>query len=199
MIEKLNLKEVIMLYSFILESIYLASHPDGGNVRLILSRHNLELYNIKKEQQGKKPTRLMSLKNSTGQKVITFAELHLLKRQVEKHLFHALPEPITWDGGDHLVVVKPVEDGIRLEIHASNPVALTFSNPELLKLLSANLLAYQTWNAPHPFKTDALEILKAPQGFATMRVKLNDEISEYPLGRYPLLNLSLYALRMLEA
>lgn len=198
MIDRLNLKELIMLYSFILESLYLASHPEGENTRLILSRHNLEIHNLRKDQQGKKPVRIMSLKNSEGQRVITFADLNLLKRQVERLIFHSLPEPITWDAGDHSVVIKPAENGVRLEIHSSNPVALTFSNPEVLKLLSANLLAYQTWNALHPVKTDALEIVKNPKGFAIMRVKLNNETCDYPLGKYPLLNLSIYATKMLE-
>lgn len=198
-LDNLSTKELLMLYSFILESLYLATHPEvERTTRLVLSRHDLILTNMQRKTEGKKPSRLLVLKNSEATKTITFADMHLLRLEVERRLFQGNVESVEWDGGDHAIVIKPVESGIRLELLSENPVALTFSAPEVLKLLSTNLSAIPVWDAPYPLKTDRLEIVHTPKVFALLRLKLNEEVREYQLGRYPLITLAWMAQRALN-
>lgn len=199
MLEKLSDKELIMLYAFVLDSLYLASKPEKEVVkRCVIDHRGISLLNIQeKPEDGKKiPSRRIVLTLGETKKTLSLADLHFLKWDIERQLFSAVKiEKLEWHGGDHVITVEEKEDAVKLEVlHPDMPASFTLKDPEVLRLIATTLTTLQTWNAVYPVKTEKLQILPSKTGFSLFRLANGIEVE---VGKYPYLSLAVLCQRKL--
>ena len=192
MIAGLGTKELLMLYAFLLQSSYLASHPEGRDLRLVLG--DRVLINRKVERKDGKVSRKVILKTGDRGETLSLPFLFFLQKEVEDRLFSLTsPEPVTWGTGSDYVSVEPEEGAVALKVvDRGSPFRVRFSSFEVLRSLSASIETIRTWNAPYPVSTPKVEIFPGRTAFAVLRL-LGDEKREIELGVYPVLNLALYS------
>ncbi len=192
MIAGLGTKELLMLYAFLLQSSYLASHPEGRDLRLVLG--DRVLINRKVERKDGKVSRKVILKTGDRGEILSLPFLFFLQKEVEDRLFSLTsPEPVTWGTGSDYVSVEPEEGAVALKVvDRGSPFRVRFSSFEVLRELSASIETIRTWNAPYPVSTPKVEVFPGRTAFAVLRL-LGDEKREIELGVYPVLNLALYS------
>lgn len=193
-LQTLTFKELIMLYDFVLRSLYHAGQQKEENFRLVLK--SLTLSNLYKKEKDRF-TRFVIVQREEERKVLSLAELVFLKWEIEKALFSGKPEKVSWSQGDEEISLWIEEDRLVLEVMGGGDIArLKLSNPEYLRILATTIETMQVWDAVYPIKDDRFELVRA-KPFALLTVKKEPPLL-LKLGRYPVLTMAILSVHALK-